>query len=438
MPKDVCFKCKESKDVKLCADDLLCHECDVENERLLAAIRGQQPTGHVSSNVAAAGSMSSSTTPRLSSSEAPRESHDNNNLIFSEMLAYVNYYRNRASTEKLRKTVVGFYSAAEITESKKKLVAAFDSRLPLDCPFRTERRKSTVRPAHDAETEDVIGIFDVLDRMKALKGATFAAVAIDRIPKYAPEETNIATMVDNQVRLESVVVDMANRLESLGTATVNGAQSVDIERIDSNLSRLSDQLRESFVDIHAQLTQLSTVCSKRAEDVRSSHVPSSGETSITDVDRTRNVVIAGVEENRDRNVWIMSVQRALRVAAGRDVQIVDAFRVGGRYSSERKRPILVKLQSVWDRRVVLGGARRLAGDTDFRGRVYINADEPVEVRRQSMIRRLKLKSEREGKTATITPEGQLIVDNVTIFCLRNGFIRAETTAGAADANNDGQ
>jgi hypothetical protein len=199
-------------------------------------------------------------------------------------------------------------------------------------------------------------------------------------------------------RLESVVVDMANRLESLGTVTVNGAQPADIERIDNNLARLSNQIRESSADIHAQLTQLTTVCSKRIEIVRTSHPPSSGETPTTDVDlnaerrhRWRR------RKPRQECLDHISVQRALRVAAGRDVQIVDAFRVGGRYSPDRKRPIFVKLQSVWDRRVVVGGARRLAGDTDFRGCVYINADEPIEVRRQSMITRLKTKSEREGK-----------------------------------------
>jgi hypothetical protein len=118
------------------------------------------------------------------------------------MLSYIKHYRDNSTVEKLHKTVVGFYSATEITESKKKLIMAFNSMLPSDCPFRVERRKSSVRSALDAEVEDVTGIFDILDRGKVFDGITFAAVAIDRIPKYASEETNVATLIGKQERLE--------------------------------------------------------------------------------------------------------------------------------------------------------------------------------------------------------------------------------------------
>jgi hypothetical protein len=43
------------------------------------------------------------------------------------------------------------------------------------------------------------------------------------------------------------------------------------------------------------------------------------------------------------------MQRVLHIAADRDISVVDAFRVGGRFSLDRKRPIQVKLQSVGDR-----------------------------------------------------------------------------------------
>ena len=54
MPKNVCDKCKQVKLVQLCADDLLCHECDLENERQLKTIRGQESVGQ--STMAAVGS----------------------------------------------------------------------------------------------------------------------------------------------------------------------------------------------------------------------------------------------------------------------------------------------------------------------------------------------------------------------------------------------
>lgn len=155
------------------------------------------------------------------------------------------------------------------------------------------------------------------------------------------------------------------------------------------------------------------------------------------IDRSCNVVISGIVEDRNRDAWITTVRRALAVAAGREVQIADAFRIGGRYSEGRKRPVLVKLQSAWDRRIVVSGARRLAGDTDFRGRVYINADEPVEVRRKNMLTRLKARAERDGKTAFISLDDVLSVDGVPVFSVRSGFIHTDIAVGDTITNTNG-
>jgi hypothetical protein len=69
--------------------------------------------------------------------------------------------------------------------------------IPIVCLFRTESSKSCARATHEAEVEDIIGIFDLLDRQKKLlTNVKFAVLATGRIPKYEPEETNIATVVD--------------------------------------------------------------------------------------------------------------------------------------------------------------------------------------------------------------------------------------------------
>jgi hypothetical protein len=260
---------------------------------------------------------------------------------------------------------------------------------------------------------------------------TFAAVAIDRIPKYGPEETNIATLVDKHTRLESAVAEIACKMESFDNVIPNRAQATELANMDTNIKCLGDKIHESSDDISSRLSQLTNICSKLAESVRTSATVAN-ERSTSDVDRTRNIVISGVDENRDRNVWMATVQRVLHIAADRDIPIVDAFRIGGRFSAGRKRPILVKLQSVWDRRVVVGGSRKLAGDASFRGQVYINADESVETRRQNTLIRLKSKAEREGKTVAVTGD-TLFVNNVPIFCVRQGYIRND---GINNVNHD--
>lgn len=141
---------------------------------------------------------------------------------------------------------------------------------------------------------------------------------------------------------------------------------------------------------------------------------------LSGVDRTLNVEIYGIDENGDQDVWMPTVQRVVNVAAGRRVQIVDAYRMGLTYCC----PILVKLQSINDTRAVINGARKLGRYPEFRGRVFIKADEPVEVRRQETLLHLKAKAERQGETVTVSADGLLTIGGEEI-----GYIRPDIIAG---------
>ena len=138
--------------------------------------------------------------------------------------------------------------------------------------------------------------------------------------------------------------------------------------------------------------------------------------SLRHVDRSHNInVISGVEENRDHSVWRDSVLNVLRTAAGRDVHIEDAFRLGA-YQSSKKRPILVKLRSIWDRRLVLAGARNLNNDVLFRRKVFINADKSLEERRRDTLRRLKRRAESNGQQVDVSDDGILTIDGKPTVC----------------------
>ena len=62
----------------------------------------------------------------------------------------------------------------------------------------------------------------------------------------------------------------------------------------------------------------------------------------------------------------------LTCAASRDVEIADAFRIGGKFSSDKTRPILVRLRSAWDKRLVLSGARKLSREVEFRRHLHLS------------------------------------------------------------------
>ena len=132
-----------------------------------------------------------------------------------------------------------------------------------------------------------------------------------------------------------------------------------------------------------------------------------------------NIVINGVSEHRDPESWRGEVDDILQFLMGRHVDVADLFRVGGRYREGRTRPIIVKLRSIWDHRLILGCRYKLK---DYQSnRIFIHPDEPLDVRRKSTLDRLKRKYESEGKAVVIS-DGTLTVDNVLIFTLENGFI----------------
>jgi len=122
-------------------------------------------------------------------------------------------------------------------------------------------------------------------------------------------------------------------------------------------------------------------------------------------------------------------------AAGREVPLDDAFRLG-RFVDGRKRPILVKLQSAWDRRLVLSGGRKLADVVEFRRRVFVSADDPPDGRRQVTMERLKTRADNQGKCVSVSNDGILSIDGVDTFCLTRGFINRQSSD--EHMNRDGQ
>ena len=80
------------------------------------------------------------------------------------------------------------------------------------------------------------------------------------------------------------------------------------------------------------------------------------------------------------------------------------------------RPVLVKLQTVWDRRIVLSNCNKLKNYGD---RVSVAPDEPIDVRRRRVFDRLKEKAERNGSVVVIDND-VLIVDNAKVYSMKDG------------------
>jgi hypothetical protein len=125
-----------------------------------------------------------------------------------------------------------------------------------------------------------------------------------------------------------------------------------------------------------------------------------------------------VQEDRDASVWRHKFNDVLHFVAEQPVDTVDMFRLG-RHDANKCRPILGKLRKVWDRRLILSKRHKLK-DYSQNG-IFIDSDEPIEVRRKQTLERMKRKAEREGKNVCVS-DGVLSIDDVAMFSLTDDLL----------------
>lgn len=266
-------------------------------------------------------------------------------------------------------------------------------------------------------------MFEVLDLKGDLGGLTFVASNLDNLPKFGPEEFNLATVVDRQVRADAAIKDISVALEHL-TSTQAG---LTVSAFDSSGSCL-EMAKQLIVDVqqkmdsfsasaHVRLDHLSNVCKSSLHSVQNEVRVSQPPASVNVVDRKQNIIVFGVSEDRDPSIWRQEVESILGYVHGQRVEISDMFRLG-RFCSVKNRPVLVKLHSVWDRRIILNNCRVLKNYS--KPRIFIAGDEPVEVRRQQTMDMLKYRAERANKIVYVS-NGVSSVDGVVVFSLKDGF-----------------
>jgi hypothetical protein len=340
----------------------------------------------------------------------------NGSLIINELLTYCKFYRSSCTVANLRKVVLNFYSTNEIATAKNLLISRFPCLV--GTPYTTGRRGSTARPQHEAELDDVVNALDFIDNKDLLSSVRFVAETLDRVPKYGPEEINVCAVVDRQRVADGQIMDLVGRTETLENATnlsTNGSAVNDvimdsIRELDKKVSTLSARIENTNSAIGVFSNQINNV---RGPPAR----------THAEADLSMNLIISGVDENRDPQHWRGKIDEVLKHVVGRPVDIVDIFRVG-RYRNDltRPRPVIVKLRSVWDHRLILSSRHKLKNFQP--GNIFINPDEALDVRRKKTLNRLKMKYEADGKTVNVT-DGSLFIDNVMLFSLENGFVQTQ-------------
>jgi hypothetical protein len=255
-------------------------------------------------------------------------------------------------------------------------------------------------------------------------------------PKYGPNEINICTVVDKQICVEQEITKLKSILQDETTKCSNQVTQLAAASHKANES-LCTRLTTMTDTFNGQMQQLEVICSNIHSTISASANNTTRNrasmTTSTD-DRASSIIVFGLAEDRNSSVWNSALSNALQHVAGRPVELTDAFRIGKFNANQaRPRPIIVKLRSVWDRRLLLSNARKLAEIPEFR-RIGFAPDEPLETRRKNTMKRLHYKATQEGKHALISDAGDcLYVNGALVFSLNDGFIR--NNANVSNSSN---
>ena len=346
------------------------------------------------------------------------------NLVVNELLTYCCYYRDRANRDGLRKTVLCFFSSIEIANAKKVLIASFNEVVK-GSQYITKRCKSSARSAHEAELEDILNLLELIDAQSGFASTCFVAVDLGRMPNYGPEDINLSTIVDRQcrteVQLQGIDVTVLALAESLHKCDSNVAVTEICDDLVQVNQKLLTQL-DSLNRLQVKLQELNDFSVKSVKSPDLAVRRSKAEAAEPEQSRAFNIVVSGLDENVQQTIWHTELMKVLNFVCGRDVGIANAFRLGT-FQAGRTRPVLVRLFSEWDRRLILVNPRKLASpSTDGHQRkIFINPDEPLDVRRKQIMERIRRKAVRENKCVSVTEAGVLIINDVSVFSLECGF-----------------
>lgn len=298
-------------------------------------------------------------------------------MLCDPVLAFIKAYRLRGSAESLKHAALAKFDSALMCKAKKGLWGSecATSLTEAGLSFHP-RRGSEKRTQAAADLDDILTAFEKLDEL-------------DKISEIFCEASDL-------VWLPPIVVDSCAALVQQNSAS--------LETIKDKLDSLSDNV----AGLSTKLSKLSGPPALSSMQVPftsgSNRVPSDNSLSSTarpmvshkgDANSTRheNLIVFGIEEQSMTDT-MDSVKKMVEFVVGRPAPVKDLYRIGkfkkpdsDQSAPARPRPIILKLASPWDRRLVL--ANRFSLKNYDISRVFIREDFSLDERKRRLQSRNK-------------------------------------------------
>ena len=292
--------------------------------------------GHVFSQPCTAGGSRSSVRLVDACTDCDLSSNLSSSLLVDTALSFVKAFRLKGDADSLRMVVRERFSPKEIEKAKLNLWNFCKSDLEANGLQFHARRDSDKRSQLMADLSDLLKFFDVLD-------------SVDQVPPIHCEASDL-------LRLPPFSLDpVAEQVQGVSQSLSSLSDMVD--RFDKKLS--------SFLDSSSSTSVQSSYASVASSTALTNHVPSSTMSaqknitphSLSPDGRELNVILFGLPDEGSIVDSKQVVDEMLEFLAGKQIHIKDMFRLGRfrkpQPSALPPRPILVKLSTAWDRKLVL-------------------------------------------------------------------------------------
>ena len=261
-------------------------------------------------------------------------------LLVDVVLSFVKAYRLKSDKESLTSVVTERFSAKEVEAAKGSLWEYCKVDLEaMDLVFHV-RRDSDRRSQLAANLEDILQMFEALD-------------SLEKIPHIHCEAFDL-------LRLPPLSLDPVAEQVQCNSQTLKSLASV-IEKLENKLSSFIDSPKQRSYATMASSVPLAQPSVPAQQSQSQASLPAQRTSSRSPLadGRECNVILFGLPENQTIVEAKGVVDEMFAFLSGKQVQIKDILRLGrfrspaSPSSSSRPRPLLIKLCTVWDRKLLL-------------------------------------------------------------------------------------
>ena len=344
------------------------------------------PLGTYLSSVGFVVSKSAGTTSPRQQSPARQVEYRSHTLI-DPGLAFIKAYRLKGDSVGLKQAVFSRFDPVSLGTSHRMLWdTCGDDLEQLGMPFHA-RRGSDKRQVADVLLADIVTAFDRLDNHNKIPAIFCEAADLIKLPSLTLDPVS-KKIHDNTTTLQSLALKIDDIPLKVSTALTNTVTSCYSE-MDKLIASIKSQLQHFSGCVNAlhhkipdRQSSATAADDCHAPSSRQSHSGVSGSIlnkQDRDHARLNNVVLFGLPESSLLEAKT-AIDNMFTYLIGKSVKIVDAFRLGRRseVSGARPRPLLIKLDNYWDRRLLLSSCRKLKDYTV--SRLFLREDLPPEAR----------------------------------------------------------